>query len=102
MAGCVQRSTSVDITPNRLTIGCGLIPGASGGGLFAERSGELILIGVTSTVAGDLSSNGLVPIANVRQLLAAPEQYAHTLTDIEGEGQSSGTLRLPWSEAEDH
>ena len=94
VAGCVDRSTSVDITPDRLTIDCGLIPGASGGGLFSERSGELILIGVTSTVAGDLSANGLVPIANVRELLADPDVYAHPLTGLEGEGQRSGTALL--------
>ncbi len=68
-AGCEERSTSVEVTAHRLTIRCGLIPGASGGGLFAERHGELLLIGVTSTVTNDLSTNGLVPIANIQKLL---------------------------------
>jgi hypothetical protein len=56
---------------------CGLVPGASGGGLFAEQDGELVLVGIVSTVTADLSANGVVPLAALRELLEQPGAYMH-------------------------
>ena len=58
---------------------CGLIPGASGGGLFVESNGELVLVGVISTVATNLTFNGVVPLAAVHELLANPVEYTHEM-----------------------
>ena len=46
-SGCVERASAIEVADDQLKIGCGLIPGASGGGLFAEQGGELVLLGVT-------------------------------------------------------
>ena len=44
-SGCVDRVSSIDNASDRLTIDCGLVRGASGGGLFVERNGGLVLSG---------------------------------------------------------
>jgi Trypsin len=75
--GCVDRASSIDIASDRLTIDCGLVAGASGGGLFVERNGGLVLVGIISTVSVDLSSNGLTPLAAVHELLNHARQYTH-------------------------
>ena len=62
-----------------MKVPCGLIPGASGGGLFVERNGKQILVGITSTVAADLTYNGLVPLAVLHDLLNNSAAYTHTL-----------------------
>ena len=61
----------------RVMVPCGLIPGASGGGLYNEENGEIVLVGILSTVTADLSANGIVPLAALQELLQHPEQYAH-------------------------
>ncbi len=80
-SGCVDRVSSVDVAVDQLTIGCGLIPGASGGGLFAEHDGQLVLLGVISTVGRDLSYNGLTPLAAVHDLLDHAGEHTHALPD---------------------
>jgi hypothetical protein len=79
--GCVNRASSIQITVNQLRVGCGLVPGASGGGLFVEHGGRLVLLGIISTVSDDLSSNGLTPLAAVHELLNHPREYSHTLAE---------------------
>ena len=79
--GCVDRASSIAIAANQLNVGCGLIPGASGGGLFIERDGRLVLLGIISTVGFDLSYNGLTPLAAVHELLSHPGEYTHTPPD---------------------
>jgi hypothetical protein len=76
-AGCVHAASDVEITHHQVNVPCGLIPGASGGGLFVERNGELMLAGIISTVAYDLTYNGLVPLAALRHLLQHPIPYTH-------------------------
>ncbi len=76
-AGCVRSAADVTIGKTELRMLCGLIPGASGGGLFADHDGELTLVGITSTVTPDLLENGLVPIAAVHTLLSNPTRYTH-------------------------
>jgi hypothetical protein len=80
-SGCVHRASSIEIAVNQLKVGCGLVPGASGGGLFVEHGGRLVLLGVISTVDLDLSYNGLTPLAAVHELLTHPRDYTHTLTE---------------------
>jgi hypothetical protein len=59
---------------------CGLIPGASGGGLYVDDNGELVLVGILSTVTADLSANGIVPLASLHKLLDHPDLYGNGFT----------------------
>ena len=59
---------------------CGLVPGASGGGLFTEVEGQLVLVGILSTVTSDLSANGVVPLPALQKLLDHPEIYGNGFT----------------------
>ena len=68
-AGCVGPAADLQISHARVKVRCGLIPGASGGGLFVGAIERPILAGVISTVAHDLSYNELVPVAEVHRLL---------------------------------
>jgi hypothetical protein len=76
-AGCVHPVTVVDVTEARIRVPCGLIPGASGGGLFVSERGTLTIVGIISTVARDLTSNGVVPLSALRELLTHPDRYRH-------------------------
>jgi hypothetical protein len=76
-AGCVASVRSLEVSAARVMVPCGLIPGASGGGLYAEENGELVLVGILSTVTADLSANGIVPLASLHELLEHPDRYAH-------------------------
>jgi hypothetical protein len=76
-AGCVDSVRSLAVSPARVMVPCGLVPGASGGGLFTEDNGELVLVGILSTVTADLSTNGIVPLAALHELLDHPDRYAH-------------------------
>jgi hypothetical protein len=78
-AGCVHRVAELEITDTRVKVPCGLIPGASGGGLFVHNNGELSLVGIISTVAPDLTYNGVTPLTAVRELLDNPDEYAHEM-----------------------
>jgi hypothetical protein len=80
-SGCVDCASSIEIAADQLKVGCGLIPGASGGGLFVEQDGGLVLLGIISTVGFDLSYNGLTPLAAVHELLGHPGEYKHGLPD---------------------
>ena len=76
-AGCVSSVQSLEVSAARVMVPCGLVPGASGGGLFTEDNGELVLVGILSTVTADLSANGIVPLASLHELLDHPDRYAH-------------------------
>jgi hypothetical protein len=78
--GCVGRASSVGLALNQLTVHCGLVPGASGGGLFTEGDGGPVLLGIVSTVSSDLSSNGLTRLSAVHELLNHAGEYTHALT----------------------
>ena len=78
-AGCVEPVDSLEVGLARVTVHCGLIPGSSGGGLFAEQDGELTLVGIISTVTADLSANGVVPLSSLHELLRHPELYSYPL-----------------------
>jgi Trypsin len=79
-AGCVESVQSLEVSAARVMVPCGLVQGASGGGLFTEDNGELVLVGILSTVTADLSANGIVPLAALHELLDHPESYAHGFT----------------------
>ncbi|HEX4983032.1 MAG TPA: trypsin-like peptidase domain-containing protein [Ilumatobacteraceae bacterium] len=79
-AGCVNLATAARTHDTSVSFPCGLIPGASGGGLFANHDGHLVLVGITSTVSLDLTTNGLAPMAAVHELLAHPDSYRHDMT----------------------
>ena len=76
-AGCVDPVDGLDVSAARVMVPCGLVPGASGGGLYAEQDGELVLVGILSTVTADQSANGVVPLASLHELLEHPDRYAH-------------------------
>lgn len=76
-AGCVESVQSLEVSSGRVMVPCGLVPGASGAGLFTEDNGELVLVGILSTVTADLSANGIVPLASLHELLEHPDRYAH-------------------------
>jgi hypothetical protein len=78
-AGCVHMVSEAQIIVTEVKLPCGLIPGASGGGLFVEQNGELILVGILSTVAPDLSYNGVVRLDNLLKLIANPTSYPHRI-----------------------
>ena len=80
-AGCVERASSIEITADQLKVGCGLVPGGSGGGLFAADRGRLVLQGIISTVGRDLSFNGLTRPAAVRELLNHPGDYTYAVAE---------------------
>jgi hypothetical protein len=74
-AGCVVDASTIDVSAARVMVPCGLVPGASGGGLYVEHDGEFVLVGILSTVTVDLTSNGVVPLASLHELLQHPERY---------------------------
>jgi hypothetical protein len=79
LAGCVRDVSAVEVTSSQLTVPCGLVPGASGGGLLAQDERGPVLVGVVSTVSFDLSSNGVTPISAVHELIENPGRYGHVL-----------------------
>jgi hypothetical protein len=81
-AGCIADTADLTVTRQRVDVPCGLIPGASGGGLFASGGGSIVLVGVVSTVAPDLSSNGVVPIESIHELMDHPDRYRHSMSDV--------------------
>ena len=97
-AGCVGPAADLQISVARVKVPCGLIPGASGGGLFVGPTERPILVGVISTVAHDLSYNEVVPLLELHELLDNPDRYLHpmglaTATSSAAEHHTSVTRR---------
>jgi hypothetical protein len=80
VAGCVQGASDAEVTNSQVKLTCGLIPGASGGGAFVDNDGDLTLVGIISTVAFDLTWNGLVPLSALHELLDNPAPYTYDMT----------------------
>jgi hypothetical protein len=78
-AGCVHLVSELTITSTQVNVPCGLIPGASGGGLFVESADQVILVGIISTVTHDLTYNGVVHLAALHELLDNPDEYRHQM-----------------------
>jgi hypothetical protein len=79
-AGCENDVTSVEVTAAWVRVPCGLIPGASGGGLFATHGDAIELVGIISTVSADITDNGVVPLASLLELLEHQADYLHVPT----------------------
>ena len=70
-------ASALKVYDTRVMVPCGLIPGASGGGLYVHDEDGYVLVGILSSVTADYKVNGIVPLASVLELLAHPELYAH-------------------------
>ena len=90
-AGCTEAVASLEISTNVVEVHCGLIPGASGGGLFADNGSEPMLVGIVSTVSADVSANGVVPISALHELLEHPERYYHGLSELSAHARTTHT-----------
>jgi hypothetical protein len=76
-AGCHNDVTTIEVTAALVWVPCGLIPGASGGGLFATHGGSVELVGILSSVSADITHNGVVPMASLLELLEHQADYLH-------------------------
>jgi len=76
-----------------MDIPCGLLPGASGGGVFIELDGTIVLVGIVSTVSVDVSSNGVVPLESLHQLLRDPARYRHDVAVTRRVGDPGRVVR---------
>jgi Trypsin-like peptidase domain len=76
-AGCHNDVTSIEVTEAWVRVPCGLIPGASGGGLFSTHGDRVELVGIVSTVSADITHNGVVPMASLLELLEHQGDYLH-------------------------
>lgn len=101
-AGCTVPTGSLSVSDSRMDIPCGLLPGASGGGVFIELDGTIVLVGIVSTVSVDVSSNGVVPLESLDELLRDPARYRHDVAATPvairraspGRHDQPGSLRL--------
>ena len=84
-AGCVHSVDALEVEDARVVVPCGLVRGASGGGLYAEEDGELVLVGILSTVMAGQRANGVVPLASLRELLEHPDRYGHGFHAVDGD-----------------
>jgi hypothetical protein len=74
-AGCTNDMASIEVTPAWVGVPCGLIPGGSGGGLFATHDDSIELVGIVSWVSDDITHNGVVPMASLLELLEHQGDY---------------------------
>ena len=91
--GCLHLVSELEITDVRVSVPCGLIPGASGGGLFVQEQAGLSLVGIISTVAPDLAYNGVVPLASVHELLDNPSRYTYEMPTFDLDRARSNVVR---------
>jgi hypothetical protein len=61
--------------------------------MFTDVDGALVLVGIVSTVTLDLTSNGIVPLQALRELLRHPEKYWHEATAHPHAGGSARVFR---------
>ena len=78
-AGCVVRAADIRESSESVSVPCGLIPGASGGGLYATTPDGITLLGIVSTVSHDLTHNGIVPLTSLRDLLTHTDTYRYDI-----------------------
>jgi Trypsin-like peptidase domain len=76
-AGCEASVSELQTFSDKVSVACGLIPGASGGGLFASGPDGITLLGIVSTVNQDLTANGVTPVDSLQTLLTHPDTYFH-------------------------
>jgi hypothetical protein len=93
-AGCENDVAAVEVTTAWLRVPCGLIPGASGGGLFAstgDAHGNVELVGILSTVSPDITHNGVVAMSSLMELLETQDDYLHVPAE---DSHPHSTLRV--------
>ena len=83
----------MEITATQVKLPCGLIPGASGGGLFIDDENGIVLVGIISTVAANLSYNGVVPLPALRELIDNPTSYTYELARAASTNPVAKTVR---------
>ena len=101
-AGCTVPTGSLSVSDSRMDIPCGLLPGASGGGVFIELDGTIVLVGIVSTVSVEVSSYGVVPQESLDELLRDQARYRHDVAATPvairraspGRHDQPGSLRL--------
>ena len=76
-AGCTVPTVALSVADSGVDVRCGLIPGASGGGMFTDVDGTMVLVGIVSTVTRDLTANGIVPLQSLHELLRHSDEYRH-------------------------
>jgi hypothetical protein len=91
-AGCEASASELQALSDKISVACGLIPGVSGGGLFATGPDGIELLGIVSTVNQDLTANGVTPLASLQILLTHPDIYFHDVTHHIG-ARSRGYVR---------
>jgi hypothetical protein len=69
LQGCTVTPEQVHRDVNTVRVPCGLIPGASGGGLYSVDGDRVTLAGVLSTVTMDHTVNGFVPLHSVTAMI---------------------------------
>jgi hypothetical protein len=78
-AGCLVSATAARVTATQVSVPCGLIPGASGGGLYVLADGRLTIVGIVSTLSHDMRRNGIVPLAAMHALLTARDEHTYDI-----------------------
>lgn len=81
-AGCSVEASSLEVSAASVRVRCGLIPGASGGGLYLQTSESVQLVAIISTVSPDITSNGLTPLSSLTELLAHPDRFTTSLAGM--------------------
>ena len=76
-AGCVEPVDALDVSAARVMVPCGLVPGRVRWRPVRREHGELVLVGILSTVTADQSANGVVPLASAARAARDPDQYVH-------------------------
>jgi hypothetical protein len=76
-AGCNNDVATIEVAAASVRVPCGLIPGASGGGLFATHGDTVELVGILSSVSADITHNGVVPMASLLELVEHQAHYLH-------------------------
>jgi Trypsin-like peptidase domain len=77
VAGCVRPASELRITITEVKVSCGLVPGASGGGMLVEGPSGPVLVGIISTVSYDLTDNGIVPLPALHELLERASEFTY-------------------------
>jgi hypothetical protein len=93
-AGCTLPTTSLSLRGDQVDVPCGLIPGASGGGLFARTDTTIVLLGIVSNVTTDQTVNGAVPLVSLQRLLRHPAAYRHAITATDHTQQAKRVIRM--------
>ena len=82
-AACTFTSSQAWRVEGVWSVSCGMVPGGSGGPVLAVKNGEILLVGVISSVNSSLSANGIASAALVAEMLRNPDNYYYSLTNVQ-------------------